>query len=180
MYLIFLVAAVAVFGAPQEDLIQDLPGLNWATTYSQWSGFLNITDKGHYLHYWFVQSQNDPTNDPVTVFYTVTFIKTKKQKNKHQNKKTQKAIRKNANQYFIFCKNKQKQTKNKNKKRQLWLNGGPGCSSLDGLFYENGPFHVTDNATLYNNPYAWNLVSNVLYIEAPIGVGYSYRFLSIK
>eukprot|EP01084_Bolivina_argentea_P106693 190871_1 len=39
----------------------------------------------------------------------------------------------------------------------LWLNGGPGCSSLDGLLYEQGSIHVYDNATLWNNPYSWNL-----------------------
>jgi len=56
----------------------------------------------------------------------------------------------------------------------LWMNGGPGCSSLDGLLYEHGPIHVTDSGTLYNNSYAWNLHSNVIYLEAPIGVGFSY------
>ncbi|KAK5614203.1 hypothetical protein CRENBAI_007862 [Crenichthys baileyi] len=57
----------------------------------------------------------------------------------------------------------------------LWLNGGPGCSSLDGFLSENGPFHVNDDgATLYENKFSWNTISNVLYLESPAGVGYSY------
>jgi carboxypeptidase C (cathepsin A) len=57
----------------------------------------------------------------------------------------------------------------------LWLNGGPGCSSLVGLIEENGPFHVKDNGnTVYENVYAWNKVGHVIYLEFPAGVGFSY------
>ncbi|KAH0654705.1 hypothetical protein KY289_032383 [Solanum tuberosum] len=58
----------------------------------------------------------------------------------------------------------------------LWLNGGPGCSSIAfGLAEELGPFHIEkDGKTLYWNPYSWNLAANVLFLDSPVGVGYSY------
>ena len=56
----------------------------------------------------------------------------------------------------------------------LWLNGGPGCSSMEGMFYENGPYVFQEQSTnlLYNN-YTWNLYANMLYFESPVGVGFS-------
>eukprot|EP00727_Mastigamoeba_balamuthi_P002068 m51a1_g11859 hypothetical protein (914) ;mRNA; r:503783-507973 len=57
----------------------------------------------------------------------------------------------------------------------LWMNGGPGASSLIGFFTEHGPFRPdTDGKTLTPNPYSWNKVANVIYVEAPIGVGFSF------
>uniref|UniRef100_A0A8C5SP25 Carboxypeptidase n=1 Tax=Laticauda laticaudata TaxID=8630 RepID=A0A8C5SP25_LATLA len=57
----------------------------------------------------------------------------------------------------------------------LWLNGGPGCSSIAGLLTEHGPFRVQpDGATLKYNGYAWNQLAHILYLESPVGVGYSY------
>lgn len=56
----------------------------------------------------------------------------------------------------------------------LWLNGGPGCSSLGvGAFSENGPFRPKGEV-LVRNEFSWNREANMLYLETPVGVGFSY------
>lgn len=58
----------------------------------------------------------------------------------------------------------------------LWLNGGPGCSSVGyGATQEIGPFLVdADGHALKFNPYSWNTEANLLFLESPVGVGFSY------
>ena len=56
----------------------------------------------------------------------------------------------------------------------LWLNGGPGCSSLGGMFTELGPFVIDQNYNISLNPFSWNKVANILFLEQPAGVGFSY------
>ncbi|CAN8260069.1 unnamed protein product [Cochlearia groenlandica] len=58
----------------------------------------------------------------------------------------------------------------------LWLNGGPGCSSVAyGAAEEIGPFRVgSDGKTLHPKMYAWNKLANLLFLESPAGVGFSY------
>jgi carboxypeptidase C (cathepsin A) len=56
----------------------------------------------------------------------------------------------------------------------LWTNGGPGCSGFLGFGTEHGPFFLSKKGDLSKNPYSWNKVANMLYIEQPAGVGFSY------
>ncbi|CAI5440763.1 unnamed protein product [Caenorhabditis angaria] len=117
---VFLLATLALLVSSEE--IKKLPGVDFELNFKHYSGFFQVSDN-HVLHYWFVESQNDPTNDPL-----------------------------------IF-----------------WFNGGPGCSSLDGLLNEMGPYVANeDGKTLRENEYAWNKLASVVYIESPAGVGYSY------
>lgn len=116
------VAFLTVEAAIKSDEVFNLPGLKVAPKFRQFSGYLKATGLRR-LHYWFVESQGDPSKDPVI----------------------------------------------------LWLNGGPGCSSLDGFLSEHGPFLVADDGkTLNENQYSWNKLANIIYLEAPAGVGYSY------
>lgn len=56
----------------------------------------------------------------------------------------------------------------------IWLNGGPGCSSLDGLLQENGPF-LWQSGTYapIQNPFSWTNLSNIIYVDQPVGTGFS-------
>lgn len=53
------------------------------------------------------------------------------------------------------------------------LQGGPGCSSLFGTFYLNGPFALQTDLTLQPNPGRWNRQYGMLFVDQPIGTGFS-------
>ncbi|VDL73341.1 unnamed protein product [Nippostrongylus brasiliensis] len=113
---------VCLLALCQAQEIKQLPGVAFELNFRHYSGFFQVSDT-HLLHYWFVESQNEPSKDPL-----------------------------------IF-----------------WFNGGPGCSSLDGLLNEMGPYVANlDGRSLRENPYSWNKMASVVYIESPAGVGYSY------
>jgi hypothetical protein len=57
----------------------------------------------------------------------------------------------------------------------LYLGGGPGASSLGGVTSENGPCYVNaDSNSTRLNPHSWNNNVNMLYIDQPVQVGFSY------
>eukprot|EP01132_Coremiostelium_polycephalum_P000868 gene868-1086_t len=87
------------------------------------SGYFNVNPSTNAnMFYWFFESQNNATTDPVV----------------------------------------------------LYLTGGPGASMLLSVFYENGPYKVKADLTTEPNPYSWNKVANVIYVDSPVGTGFSY------
>ncbi|KFY93110.1 hypothetical protein V498_04554 [Pseudogymnoascus sp. VKM F-4517 (FW-2822)] len=61
----------------------------------------------------------------------------------------------------------------------IWLNGGPGGSSLMGGLQENGPCFIgADSNSTYLNPWSWNNEVNILYLDQPAQVGFSYDVLT--
>lgn len=56
----------------------------------------------------------------------------------------------------------------------FWTNGGPGCSGLIGFMTEQGPFRPDVDGNIQPNPYAWNKIANMVFLEQPVGVGFSY------
>lgn len=70
----------------------------------------------------------------------------------------------------------------------VWTNGGPGCTAMEGATTEHGPLSLfmmkesCSSATcdytqqLSNNPYSWNQHANLLYVDQPKNVGYSFGY----
>jgi len=124
-----------IAGGPASDLVPHFPGWDNPLPSKVFSGFIDSDEKGWmHTHYVFVESENDPANDPVL----------------------------------------------------LWFNGGPGASSLFGFFIELGPFMLTGASlqteaynntgipTVFYNPYTWSKISNLLIVNSPPPVGFSY------
>lgn len=88
---------------------------------AQYTGWLDIGPK--HLFFWYFESQNDPKNDPLT----------------------------------------------------LWMTGGPGGSSMIGLFEEVGPCLINEHGNgTYHNPWGWSRSSSLLFVDQPVDVGFSY------
>ncbi|AEC07373.1 serine carboxypeptidase-like 12 [Arabidopsis thaliana] len=62
----------------------------------------------------------------------------------------------------------------------LWLSGGPGCSSITGLLFENGPLALKSKVyngsvpSLVSTTYSWTKTANIIFLDQPIGAGFSY------
>lgn len=79
------------------------------------------------------------------------------------------ATTKNASLFFWLW---GKDTIDPGKDLIIWMNGGPGCSSLLALSSENGPFTFFGSEPK-PNPYSWTNAANILFISQPVGVSFT-------
>ncbi|KAI8464535.1 MAG: serine carboxypeptidase III precursor [Monoraphidium minutum] len=56
----------------------------------------------------------------------------------------------------------------------LWMTGGPGCSSEIAILYENGPYGLNHNMTLFDNKWGWDVNSHMIFVDQPINTGFSW------
>ncbi|KUI55388.1 Pheromone-processing carboxypeptidase kex1 [Cytospora mali] len=77
----------------------------------------------------------------------------------------------NGNLFFWHYQNKHIANR---QRTVIWLNGGPGCSSEDGGLMEIGPYRLKDSETLKLNDGSWNEFANLLFVDNPVGTGFSY------
>ena len=105
-----------------QDQVSTLVGLNEPINFNQFSGYLNLGETKKNIHYWLVESESNPSKDPLV----------------------------------------------------FWTNGGPGCSGLIGFLTEQGPFRPDANGQLKMNEWRWNKIANMVFLEQPVGVGFSY------
>lgn len=90
---------------------------------TSYAGYFTVDEKcGSNLFFWFFPSQNNPAEDPVSI----------------------------------------------------WLQGGPGSTSFFGLLTENGPYNLNLDGELELREYSWNRNSSIIFIDNPVGTGYSY------
>ncbi|KZT05556.1 alpha/beta-hydrolase [Laetiporus sulphureus 93-53] len=76
-----------------------------------------------------------------------------------------------AHLFFVMVKARRTADK---ERIMFWFNGGPGCSSFDGLMMEVGPWRVDGNGGLKTIEGGWEEYTTMVYVDQPAGTGFSY------
>lgn len=76
-----------------------------------------------------------------------------------------------AHLFFVMVKARRSADK---ERLMFWFNGGPGCSSFDGLMMEVGPWRIDGEGGLKTVEGGWNEYTTMVYVDQPAGTGLSY------
>ncbi|KAF5393141.1 hypothetical protein D9757_001118 [Collybiopsis confluens] len=76
-----------------------------------------------------------------------------------------------AHLYFVLVKNRRVADR---ERVVFWFNGGPGCSSFDGLMMEVGPWRMDGKGGFKVAEGGWEEYATMVYVDQPAGTGFSY------
>lgn len=80
----------------------------------------------------------------------------------------------NNTHYFFWRFSEIEKTPDSANRTIFWLNGGPGCSSMDGALMETGPFHINRQLEVESNPGSWHKKGDIVFVDQPAGTGFSF------
>ncbi|KAF2910666.1 serine carboxypeptidase-like 7 isoform X2 [Oryza sativa Japonica Group] len=127
-FLLFVTIAAAG-GSLTRTNVATLPGFDGALPSRLETGYVTVDEEnGAELFYYFIESEGDPSTDPVL----------------------------------------------------LWITGGDRCSVLSALFFEIGPLKLVIEPyngslpRLHYHPYSWTKVASILFVDSPVGAGFSF------
>ena len=177
-------AEVLYSPSAQDDEITNLPGTEGLTIpFKQFSGYIDIAaverkhtlekgERSHFLN--FFQGKDKEVIKSINLNETVPFwaenyVSEMMMKENKEGDNDVTLTSKYMHYWFVEA-----ETNPETAPIVLWTNGGPGCSGLLGFLTEQGSFRPQPDGDLALNPYAWNKIANMVFIEQPIGVGFSY------
>lgn len=80
----------------------------------------------------------------------------------------------NNTHYFFWKFSDQHKTPDVENRTIFWLNGGPGCSSMDGALMESGPLRINKDKKVIYNEGSWHKKGDIVFVDQPAGTGFSY------
>lgn len=79
------------------------------------------------------------------------------------------------NTHYFFMKYSDQNGETEAENRVIfWLNGGPGCSSMDGAFSEVGPLRLNEKEEVVYNEGSWHKRGSIVFVDQPAGTGFSF------
>ncbi|CAB4316692.1 unnamed protein product [Prunus armeniaca] len=179
-------ACLTANSLPEADKNTSLPRQPQAN-FQQYAGYITVDEKQQRsLFYYFVEAETDPASKPLVLWFNGAFLTANSLPEADKITSLPGQPQVSFQQYagYVTVDEKQQralfyyfveaETDAASKPLVLWLNGGPGCSSVGaGAFIEHGPFKPSGDILLKND-FSWNKEANMLYLESPAGVGFSY------
>lgn len=83
-------------------------------------------------------------------------------------------FKENNTHYFFWRFADQNKAPEAENRTIFWLNGGPGCSSMDGALMESGPLRIDKNKDVVYNHGSWHKKGDLVFVDQPAGTGFSY------